>query len=56
MYLIQYRVRHIWLYGGTVRAAAGGKPTRSVFAPKPQIGLRAVAAPGTGKHSEFPPF
>lgn len=56
MYLIQYRVRHIWLYGGTVGAAADGKPTRSVFAPKPQIGLRAAAAPGARKHSEFTPF
>ena len=56
MYLIQHRVRHIWLYGGTVGAAADGKPTRSMFAPKPQIGLRAAAAPGAGKHSEFTPF
>jgi hypothetical protein len=56
MYLIQYRVRHIWLYGGTVGAAAGSNPTRSVFAPKRQIGLPAAAAPGAGKHSEFTPF
>jgi hypothetical protein len=56
MYLIQYRVRHIWLYGGTVGAAAGGKPTRSVFAPKPQSGRWAAARLGGGKPSEFIPF
>jgi hypothetical protein len=56
MYLIQYRVRHIWLYGGTVGAAAGSKPTRSVFAPKPQSGRWAAAALGGGKPSEFIPF
>jgi hypothetical protein len=55
MYLIQYRVRHIWLYGGTVGVAASGTPTRSVFAPKPQSGRWAAAGIGGGKPSEFIP-
>jgi hypothetical protein len=48
MYLIQYRVRHIWLYGGTVGAAAGAidaldvRPKPTNRHPRPL--LRAVHA------------